>query len=390
MQSEPSTRLRFSIDKITASDILLDVLPNDTAKDPLGFELHNLTLRSVGPGQAMQFQTRMTNAKPPGTIDSEGTFGPWQRDDPRSTPVGGAYSFKNANLSVFNGIAGQLASVGKYKGVLQRIEVEGSADVPDFALKRGGSPVHLTTTFHSVVDGTDGDTVLDPVNAKFLSSEFVCDGGVVKYPGQAGKTVALDATAKHAQMQDILRLIMGGPPVVKGSVQFHSKIVIPPGDKDVIDRLELAGRFRLASARFTSPKVQARLLTLSDRARGISKREEAEGQGPESVASDMQGVFSLRNGVADFASLSFGVPGALINLKGSYELESTDIDMRGAFRMQARLAETQSGLKHWVLLPFDPFFERDGAGFEVPLSVSGTREHPSIGIWAFHHRFTVH
>jgi hypothetical protein len=64
--------------------------------------------------------------------------------------------------------------------------------------------------------------------------------------------------------------------------------------------------------------------------------------------------------------------------------------MNGQFRMDATLSETQSGFKHWALKPFDRFFEKDGAGFEVPISVTGTREHPEIGTELFHKRFTIH
>jgi hypothetical protein len=58
--------------------------------------------------------------------------------------------------------------------------------------------------------------------------------------------------------------------------------------------------------------------------------------------------------------------------------------------MQATLSDTQSGIKHWVLKPFDRFFEKDGAGFEVPITITGTREHPDIGTEIFHKHVTIH
>lgn len=384
------TRLQFSIDSIVARDTLLEIEPKAEGKEPLDFELHDLVLSSIGPGQAMRFRTKMANAKPPGLIDSEGTFGPWQKDDPRATSVAGRYTFQNADLSVFKGISGTLASSGEYKGVLQHINVSGTTDVPNFNLKRGGNPVHLATTFQSIVNGADGDTILEEVDANFLHSQFLCKGEIAKRPREHRKTLALDASTTQARMEDILALVMNGPPVVTGNVDFHSKIVIPPGPQDVIDKLQLAGQFNLSSAQFTSKKVQERLLTLSDRARGIDKQEEAEGQGPEAVASDLRGTYSLANSVANFSNLSFRVPGALITLHGSYNLESNQIAFNGLFRMQATLSQTQSGYKHWVLLPFDKFFKKNGAGFQAPLSISGTREQPAIGIRVFRHQFTIH
>ncbi len=385
-----TTHLQFLIETIIADGTLLEIEPKVEGKQPLQFDIQKLTLHSVGPGQAMAFKAKLTNAKPPGLIDSSGRFGPWQRDDPRATAVSGSYIFQNANLAVFKGISGTLSSTGSYHGVLQHIEVDGNTDTPRFALKRGGDSVHLLTKFHSIVNGTDGDTILDPVDARFLRSEFLCKGGIVNHAGQQGKTVSLDVVAPHARMEDILRLIVGkGKPFIVGAVNFRSKILIPPGKQDVADKLKLDGQFTLDAAEFTSPNVEQRLQTLSDRARGVSKKEEQQ-EPPQSVASNFNGRFKLDNEVISFSSLSFSVPGAAISLTGNYNLRSEQIDMNGKFRMQATLADTQSGIKHWVLKPFDRFFEKNGAGFEVPITVSGAKDHPEIGTDIFHKHVTIH
>ncbi|HEY7304299.1 MAG TPA: AsmA-like C-terminal region-containing protein [Bryobacteraceae bacterium] len=389
--SRDTTHLKFEIKTIVANGTLLEIAPKKPGKDPLIYEIKELTLHSVGPAKAMSFVAKLTNAKPPGLIDTTGNFGPWQRDEPRSTPVSGDYVFQNADLGVFSGISGILSSKGKYQGVLERIEVDGGTSVPEFALKRGGDSVNLVTQFHSIVDGTDGDTLLQPVDAHFLSSEFVCQGGVVHQPGPKGKTVSLDAASKHARIEDILNLVVGGgTPFLTGDVNFKSKIVIPPGNQDVIDKLRLDGQFAVLSAKFASRKVQERLLTLSNRARGISKEEQQSGQGPDMVASDFRGRFKLEDGTARFSQLSFRVPGALISLAGAYWLESGKIDMHGTFRMQATLSQTQSGVKQLLLMPLNKFFEKDGAGFEAPLDITGTRDRPTIGITVLHKTFAIH
>jgi hypothetical protein len=386
-----TTRFRFLIEKIVADGTLLEIEPKTEGKDPLQFEIKELTMRSVGPSQAMAFDAKLTNPKPPGIIDTTGSFGPWQRDDPRSTPVSGDYSFQQADLGVFHGIHGILSSKGKYGGVLQHITVDGETDTPDFGLKSGGHPIHLKTTFHSVVDGTNGDTILDPVDATFLRSEFICRGGVVHLPGKKGKTVSLDAVARHARIEDILKLVVGGKTILTGGVDFQSKIEIPPGPEEVLDKLDLDGQFGLHSANFTSSQIQSRVETLSKRAQGISKKEAEEGQeSPETVVSNLRGKFKLRNGLASFSRLSFQVPGALISLNGSYDLRSEKIDMQGLFRMQATLSETQSGVKHWLLKPFDPLFKKNGAGFQVPLEVGGTKDHPEVGTHVFHKQINIH
>jgi hypothetical protein len=385
-----TTRFQFYIEKMIADGATLEIEPKMEGKRPLHYDIQKLSLRSIGAGQPMAFEAKLTNAKPPGLIDSSGSFGPWQKDDPRATPVSGKYTFQNADLGVFKGISGTLASTGSYHGVLQHIEVDGSTDTPNFALKRGGQPVHLATVFHSIVNGTDGDTLLDPVDARFLHSEFVCKGGVVHVDGTPGKTVKLDAFTRQARMEDVLRLVTGDSrPFVRGDVDFRAKIVIPQGPQDVLDKLDLDGTFRLLSSEFTSQEVQQRLTTLSARARGISKQEEQQ-MPPMKVASDLDGRFKLDNALVSFSSLSFDVPGAAIHLAGTYNLRSEAIDMNGTFRMQATLSETQSGVKHLLLKPLDPFFKKDGAGFEVPIKLTGTRSHPEIGATVFHHQFTIH
>lgn len=386
---QDQTRFKFTVEKIVADGTLLEIQPKIPGKSPLLFDIETLTLKNVATGQPMAFNAELTNAKPPGLISSQGKFGPWQRDDPRSSAVSGAYTFQNANLSVFKGISGTLSSTGQYHGVLQQIQVDGTTDTPNFALTRSGDPVHLIANFHSVVNGTDGDTILDPVDARFLKSEFICRGGVLDQGGESGKTVSLYAVTTHARMEDILRLVMGRKPLLTGDVDFKSQITIPPGHHEVLDKLHLDGRFVLAQAEFTSPQVAQRLVTLSDRARGVTKKDEAE-EPPSTVASNFEGRFQLNNGVTTFSLLQFSVPGAAIQLHGSYNLRTQAMDMNGRFRMQATLSQTQSGVKHWLLMPLDKLFEKDGSGFELPITVSGTREHPEIGTELFHHRVTIH
>ncbi len=384
------TQFKFLIEKIIADGTILEIEPKIEGKDPLLFDIRKLTLRNVSAGQPMAFQAELTNAKPPGLIDSQGSFGPWQRDDPRATAVSGSYNFQNADLAVFKGISGILSSAGQYRGVLQQINVDGTTDTPRFALKRGGEPVHLVTRFHSVVNGTDGDTILDPVDAHFLHSEFICRGGVTHKQGTEGKTIDLYALTTHARMEDILRLVAGAKPLLTGDVDFRTKIQIPPGHEEVLDKLHLDGSFKIDRAQFTSTTVEDHLRTLSDRARGITKQDEGEERTAATVASDFDGRFALNNGVTSFSLLQFSVPGAGVQLHGTFNLRTQAMDMDGKFRMEATLSQTQSGIKHWMLMPFDKLFEKDGAGFEVPLSVKGTREHPEIGTELFHHRFTIH
>ena len=87
---------------------------------------------SVADDRPMAFHATLRNPEPPGEIRTDGQFGPLERNDVGKTQVSGSYVFENANLGVFHGIRGTLASDGNFNGVLEELGVEGNTDVPDF------------------------------------------------------------------------------------------------------------------------------------------------------------------------------------------------------------------------------------------------------------------
>jgi hypothetical protein len=366
----------FVITEVVADGTVLNVFPRRPDKPPHTFNISKLSLHSAGIGRAMSFRATLTNPTPPGLIDSTGKFGPWQAGDPGRTPVSGTYTFRHADLSVFRGIGGTLSSEGKYEGVLDRIEVAGETDTPDFTVAISGNPVDLKAEFIAIVDGRDGDTLLQPVTAHFLSTTLVCKGGVIGKKGVPGKTVSLDVTTSGGRLEDLIRISAKGekPPVV-GDVSLHTKFVVPPGNQAVEEKLRLDGEFQVRQARFTMPEVQQKVEALSRRAQGVKNAPE-----DETTASDFRGRFTLRNAVMTFSKLTFSVPGALVGLQGSYGLKSEQLDFHGTLRLQAKVSQTTTGIKSFLLKAVDPLFEKKGAGTVLPLNITGTREHPSFKV----------
>jgi hypothetical protein len=375
VQDSGSKSSRFVVREFIADGTALELLAKDPAKKPKLFVIGKLNMRSIGLDRALTFTSTLTNPTPPGEIYSKGEFGPWQRDDPGSTPVSGTYTFQNANLGVFKGIAGILSSTGKYKGELDRIDVEGDTDTPDFALTNGGHRVDLKTHFHSIVDGTNGDTLLEPVDARFLHSRVLARGGVTNTPGVEGKTVSLDLDVTQARVEDMLLLAVKSQTApLTGGVSFKGKLIIPPGKREVLDKMNLAASFSILSVRFANLDVQQKIRALSQRARG-----QTEANDSEKIASNMKGRFVLKNGVASFSQLSFGVPGALIQLTGTYGLRSEQLNFVGAARLDAKLSEMTTGIKSKLLKVVDPFFRKDGVTV-IPIKIEGTRSSPSFGL----------
>ena len=367
------------VDEIRCVDANLIVLSKDSRKEPLDWTIHNLALRTVSLDKPFHFVGALTNAKPVGEIATEGDFGPWNLDDPGGTPVAGSFKFANANLNPFPGIMGTLSSTGTFRGPLDELEVQGQTDTPNFALDPVGKPVALHTEYSATVDGTDGDTFLHPVRATLVRSLILAHGKIVNVKGK-GHDITLDVSAPAARIEDLLSLAMKSEtPVMTGPAKIKARLYLPPGKVNVLQKLILDGQFGVDDAQWSSPEVREKLAALSRTAEGHPKEQDAG-----SAISDLRGGFHLEKGVIRFSQLSFSVPGAAIDLAGTYEIEGGAIDFKGHLRTQAKLSEMTTGVKSFFLKAFDPFFKKNGAGAELPITISGTRDRVKFGVSVFH------
>jgi hypothetical protein len=366
----------FVLDKVIADGTTINIFSSRADKPPRVFNVQRLRLQSAGVGPPMRFEAVLTNPRPVGQIDSTGSFGPWNPDDPSLTPVKGQYIFQHADLSTIHGLMGELSSEGTYDGVLSYINVHGETDTPDFALAISRNPVHLQTRFEAAVDGVTGDTFLRPVTAQLLSSTIVARGGVARTAGRSGRTILLDVTASPARLQDLLRLAVKSPkPSMTGNVRIQAKLDLPPGDQDISRRMSLDGDFNIDSARFTNPDAEGKIRTLSRIGRGKHVQDESD-----SAPLSMSGHFQLASGVAKFSRLEFSVPGARVQLQGTFGLDSQALDFVGTVSLQATVSQLVTGVKSVLLKPLDPFFARNGAGIVVPVRITGTRDSPSFEV----------
>jgi hypothetical protein len=252
-------KIKVVVDRLVCDQAKLVINTLRPGKLPLIFDIENLTMTSIGPDAPMRFDANLTNPKPVGNVLSSGSFGPWQADSPRDTPVSGTYSFNNADLGTIKGIGGILSSTGKYAGTLDNIAVDGATDTPDFRVAVSGRPVPLHTDFHAVVDGTSGDTYLQPVKAEILDSWLTANGSVVRTKDPKGHHVELDVVIENGKIDDLLKLaIQTDPPIMTGTVRLKTHFDLPPGERDVANRLKLAGQFDVSGAHFTTTKSRAK------------------------------------------------------------------------------------------------------------------------------------
>ncbi|MGD1107576.1 MAG: AsmA-like C-terminal region-containing protein [Terracidiphilus sp.] len=379
--------LRFEIESMECKGAHLTLETSKPGKLPLEFAIAHIKLSHVSVGGSMQFDAQLTNPRPAGIIVTSGSMGPWVVEDPGETPLEGNYRFEHADLSVFKGIAGTLNSTGKYQGALRNLTVDGRTDVPDFRLTHFGTSVPLETEFHATVDGTNGDTWLQPVHAKLGESRFTAGGKIVGVPAEAlpngaarpgGHEIALNVNVDRGRAEDFLRLTSkNGTPFLTGALTLKTTLEIPPGTEPVQEKMKLNGSFVLEDAAFTSAKFQNEVGELSRRGQGQPKdAKNAGSQVRSAIASDLM----MDNGVITLPNLKYTVPGAEIDLAGKYGLEGGTLNFKGTARTDATVSQMVGGWKGVLLKPADRLFRKNGAGTLVPIHIDGTEQDPRFGI----------
>jgi hypothetical protein len=374
-------KITLLVDEIRCQDVTVFIDTTKPGKEPLEFDIQRLNLRDVGQTQPFLYDAELINPKPVGNIHATGHFGPWNSEIPRQTPLDGSYSFSHVNLSTIKGISGTLSSTGQFAGVLEHITMDGTTDTPDFAIDTSARPVPLHTVFHAYVDGTTGDTFLDPVQARLLHSDFTCRGRVVLIKG-VGHEIVMDVDIPHARVEDMLVLaVKTYPPLMSGVLSMKAKLHIPPGPERVPQKLELAGSIQLQQVQFSNAQFQDRIDGLSARAQGkpdeiaqVSTDKKAEAN------SQISANFSLARGLMTLNDLHYQIPGALVLLNGVYSLDGNVFEFKGHVRTQATASQMVTGWKSLLLKPVDKFLEKNGAGLELPISISGTQGDMHFGL----------
>jgi AsmA-like protein len=376
--SKRQGKIKIVVDEIICDDSQLVIGTDKPDRNPKVFALKHIVLHDVGSNSPSPYDATLTNAVPKGDIHATGTFGPWDTETPGDSAVTGNYIFQHADLNTIKGIGGMLHSVGDFTGRLDRIEVHGTADVPEFSLDTANHPVPLHTKFSAIVDGTTGDTYLQPVEAKLGASEFSCSGEVVNVKGQ-GHIIDLDVDVPAGRIQDFLQLAVKTQPVVMtGVLTMKTKLHIRPGKESVTQKLGLNGSFTLKQMRFTNPEVQDKVDMLSLRAQGDPKDAKP---GAQDVNSHMTGKFKMGDGKLDLEDMNYTMPGATVRLAGVYTLDGKKFDFTGKVRTDAKLSQmVASQWKSWMLKVADPFFHKHGAGAEIPVKVTGTNTAPKFGL----------
>jgi hypothetical protein len=376
-------QIKIVVDEIVFDDSKLVIGTLKPDKEPQDFEMSHIVMREVGPDAPWNYDATLVNSTPKGDIHAKGTFGPWNIDSPGDSTVTGHYTFDHADLNTIKGLGGILSSVGEFTGQLDNIVVDGTTETPNFSLDTANHAMPLHTKFHAVVDGTDGDTYLQPVEARLGDSDFTCNGAIINVKGK-GHIIDLDVNVPNGRIQDFLQLAVKTTPVVMtGRLTMKTKLHIHPGNESVSKKIGMKGGFTLRQIHFTNPDVQDKVDMLSLRAQGDPKDAKP---GAEDVHSQMVGQFVMGDGKLSFSKLDYTMPGADVALTGDYTLDGDRFEFEGKVQTNAKLSQmVASKWKSLLLKPVDPFFKKDGAGAEIPVKVSGTKSAPKFGL-DLHHK----
>jgi hypothetical protein len=369
------------IDDLIADGTVLEVESRDSSTPPLQFSFHTFDISDVGSNDAAEFKATLANPVPPGEISTTGKFGPWNADEVGKTAVSGDYRFEHADLGVFGGISGMLSSSGKYAGTLERIDVQGLTDVPLFAVTQSAHQVPLHTQFHAVVNAENGDVLLQDVSTNVRQTTIRTEGSIAGETGHTGKTASLTMGSSNGKIQDLLLLFTTSPQApMSGTVSFKARISLPPGEESFLKKVELQGDFGINAGSFTKSDTQQGVNTLSQGAQGNKTSKTEDDATFPNALSDLRGHVLLRHGIAVLSNLSFGVPGALAEMRGTYNLITEKIDFHGTLKTQAEVSKTTHGVKSLMLKVLDPFFKNKPDGYLAPVKVTGTYDHPIFGL----------
>jgi hypothetical protein len=365
----------LGVENIEIENAQLDISTEVAGKPPLTFMIPTLRLEHAGTGKPVSFHVFLHNPRPSGYIRSDGQFGPVNASSLGETPVSGAFTFENADLTVQRAISGLLYASGNFHGRLRSLECTGTADVPRFQVFGSSHAVHIASRFKAAVDATTGNAALDQVVAHFNSTTVSATGKVMNTPNRAAKTVALDLSVHQGRVDDILLLFThASTPAMEGPIGLHGRFTIPPGPPDFLTRIKIDGNFDIARGRFTNPKTQSPIDRLSQSAAGASKREQRDE--PRSAAAEIRASVSDRNGVASLSNIVFEAAGIRGRLEGTFALHDKAIDMSGNLETSGKISNTTSGIKALALKGLATFWPKRMSVRTIPFQIGGNASHP--------------
>jgi hypothetical protein len=355
------------------------------SSDLYSFPIRLLNIRNLQKGQALSYAVDMRNPKPDGHILSTGSFGPLNTQDLGATHLSGDFTFSSVNLRDIGNISGTLTSAGHFNGDLAAIEADATSTTPDFAVG-SGEPTPFTTSIHCTVNGVNGDVIIRGVDAKTAATSIHVQGSIVGSP----KVIDVGLSVLGGRVQDVLRPFLHDKVPIAGVVwlRSHAHVDAPKHAEKFLERLRVDGTFSVPAEHLTDQATEQKLSAFSQRAQGAKTSKPDQGSGNQGsspasssravdvspggdVVSSLNGQARIRDGVLSTQRITLQIPGASVDLSGSFKLRDRTVDLVGNLRMQSDISHATTGFKSMLLKPLIPFFKKKKAGAVIPIAVTG-------------------
>ena len=269
--------------------------------------------------------------------------------------------FAKADLSVFKGISGTLSSHGYFGGTLgaaRRQRRDRHARLHD----RGGRPsVSAVREIPSADRRHQRRHAPERSSTRwFLSSYLHATGAVLDAPkGHDGRTVTLDVAMDKSRIEDIMTMVVktASPPMV-GALKLNDQVRAAAGRerrdrsaaarRPVLDRQGAVHQLRRAGQDRRAEQTRPR----QDGGAGEGARRRPTSRAASSSAA----------AASTLPEVSFDVPGARVELAGTYALKPETLDFKGQLLLDAKISQTVTGWKSLLLKVVDPLFkQKDGS-----------------------------
>lgn len=138
------------------------------------------------------------------------------------------------------------------------------------------------------------------------------------------------------------------------------------------------GRTRPAE-RVTNQTTERNLSDFSQRAQDLKSTKldaapaDQDSTAHSDVLSSLNGRAKISDGVVSTERLTFQMPGAAVDLHGSFNFRDTTVRLVGNLHMDSDVSHTTTGLKSVLMKLLIPFFKKDKAGAVIPIAVTGSK-----------------
>jgi hypothetical protein len=159
------------------------------------------------------------------------------------------------------------------------------------------------------------------------------------------------------------------------------------------------GIFNMPAERLTNQMTEGKLSDFSRRAQNLkstkldaasadrnSTEQDRDSTEQSDVFSSLNGQAKIRDGIVSTERLTFQIPGAFVDLNGTFNLRDRTVHMLGNLHMQSDISHITTGFKSLLLKPLIPFFEKNHSGAVIPIAVTGSPQRYKVTQNLLHHK----